>query len=273
MCWRSTGASGRARCASSNAGHVLFTGIASRERARRTAATLMDERHFSGWGIRTVADSEARYNPMSYHNGSVWPHDNALIAAGFARYHLHDFVRRAFEGMFAASQFVELHRLPELFCGFPRRPGEGPTLYPIACAPQAWAAGSLFLMLQACLGLEIDGARQEVAFRHPVLPEALPGVAHHQPRCRRRLGRSADRESPARRRRHRAPPARPGQRDRRQVTAVSAGERPAARGRPGAPRARRRSGPRAGSGRRRRRIRPAPGGKRRRAWPAAGACG
>ncbi len=161
---------------SSNAGHALFTGIASRERARRTAATLMDERHFSGWGIRTVADSEARYNPMSYHNGSVWPHDNALIAAGFARYHLHDFVRRAFEGMFAASQFVELHRLPELFCGFPRRPGEGPTLYPIACAPQAWAAGSLFLMLQACLGIEIDGARQEVAFRHPVLPEALPGL-------------------------------------------------------------------------------------------------
>ena len=160
----------------SNAGHALFTGIASREHARRTAATLMDERHFSGWGIRTVADSEARYNPMSYHNGSVWPHDNAIIAAGFARYHLHEPVRRAFEGMFAASQFVELHRLPELFCGFLRRPGEGPTLYPIACAPQAWAAGSLFLMLQACLGIEIDGGRKEVVFRHPVMPEALPGL-------------------------------------------------------------------------------------------------
>jgi glycogen debranching enzyme len=160
----------------SNAGHALFTGIASVERARRTAAALMDDRHFSGWGIRTVADSEARYNPMSYHNGSVWPHDNAIIAAGFARYHLHDLVRRAFEGMFAASQFVELHRMPELFCGFPRRPGEGPTLYPIACAPQAWAAGALFLMMQACLGLEIDGARKEVAFRHPVMPEALPSL-------------------------------------------------------------------------------------------------
>ena len=121
----------------SNAGHALYTGIASRERALRTAVTLMDERHFSGWGIRTVADSEARYNPMSYHNGSVWPHDNAIIAAGFARYGLREQVRRAFEGMFAASQFVDLHRLPELFCGFPRRPGEGPTLYPIACAPRA----------------------------------------------------------------------------------------------------------------------------------------
>ena len=160
----------------SNAGHALFTGIASVERARRTAAMLMDDPSFSGWGIRTVADSEARYNPMSYHNGSVWPHDNAIIAAGFARYHLHDLVRRAFEGMFAASQFVELHRMPELFCGFPRRPGEGPTLYPIACAPQAWAAGTLFLMMQACLGLEIDGTRKEVAFRHPVLPEALSSL-------------------------------------------------------------------------------------------------
>ena len=160
----------------SNAGHALFTGIASVERARRTAATLLDDRSFSGWGIRTVAESEARYNPMSYHNGSVWPHDNAIVAAGFARYHLHDLVRRAFEAMFAASQFVELHRLPELFCGFLRRPGEGPTLYPIACAPQAWASGALFLMLQACLGLEIDGARNEVAFRHPVMPEALPSL-------------------------------------------------------------------------------------------------
>ncbi len=160
----------------SNAGHALFAGIASREHARRTATTLMDEPHFSGWGIRTVADTEARYNPMSYHNGSVWPHDNALIAAGFARYQLRDLVLRSFEGMFAASLFVEIHRLPELFCGFPRRPGEGPTLYPIACAPQAWAAGTLFLMLQACLGIEIDGGRKEVIFRHPVLPESLPGL-------------------------------------------------------------------------------------------------
>src|SRR5207342_2662894 len=92
------------------------------------------------------------------------------------RYQLRDLVLRSFEGMFAASLFVELHRLPELFCGFPRRPGEGPTLYPIACAPQAWAAGTLFLMLQACLGIEIDGGRKEVIFRHPVMPESLPGL-------------------------------------------------------------------------------------------------
>jgi glycogen debranching enzyme len=158
----------------SNAGHALYTGIASRERARRTALTLLDDAHFSGWGIRTVASSEARYNPMSYHNGSVWPHDNAIIAAGFARYQLRDLVLRPLEGLFAASLFFDLHRLPELFCGFARRPGEGPTLYPIACAPQAWAAGSVFLFLQACLGIDVDGHRRQVSFTHPVLPESLP---------------------------------------------------------------------------------------------------
>jgi glycogen debranching enzyme len=158
----------------SNAGHALYTGIASPEHARETAATLLDDASFSGWGIRTLAASEVRYNPMSYHNGSVWPHDNALIAAGFARYHLRDLALRPLAGLFAASVFVDLHRLPELFCGFPRRPGEGPTLYPIACAPQAWAAGSLFMLLQSCLGIEVDGARQEVSFFRPVLPPSLP---------------------------------------------------------------------------------------------------
>jgi glycogen debranching enzyme len=158
----------------SNAGHALYTGIASRDHARATAHTLVEEACFSGWGIRTLASSEARYNPMSYHNGSVWPHDNALIAAGFARYQLRDLVLRPFEALFAASLFVDLHRLPELFCGFPRRPGEGPTLYPIACAPQSWAAGAAFMLLQACLGIEIDGAAKQVSLWHPILPEAIP---------------------------------------------------------------------------------------------------
>ncbi|MBI2898445.1 MAG: amylo-alpha-1,6-glucosidase [Deltaproteobacteria bacterium] len=160
----------------SNAGHALFTGIASPEHARRTAATLLGEDSFSGWGIRTVARTEARYNPMSYHNGSVWPHDNALIAHGMSRYGLRDQAVRILSGIFDASLFVDLHRLPELFCGFPRRPGEAPTLYPVACNPQAWASGAVFLLLQAALGLSIDAPGREVRFTHPELPAFLREV-------------------------------------------------------------------------------------------------
>jgi glycogen debranching enzyme len=164
------------RVRTSNAGHCLLTGIASPERARRTARTLLEEGSFSGWGIRTVAASEVRYNPMSYHNGSVWPHDNALIALGLARYGLTDEVLKVMTGLFEASLFVDLHRLPELFCGFHRRPGEGPTLYPVACAPQSWAAASVFLLLQACLGLTIQGPEGQICFSQPVLPEFLKEV-------------------------------------------------------------------------------------------------
>jgi glycogen debranching enzyme len=162
------------RVRASNAGHALWAGIASPERARRVAETLMSDASFSGWGVRTVAAGEARYNPMSYHNGSVWPHDNAMIAAGFARYGLRDLALRLFGALFDATQFFDLRRLPELFCGFERRSGEGPTLYPVACAPQAWASGSVFMLLQASLGLSIDAQRKEIAFAHPVLPEAIP---------------------------------------------------------------------------------------------------
>jgi glycogen debranching enzyme len=160
----------------SNAGHCLFTGIAGREHARRTARTLLEEHTFSGWGIRTVASSEARYNPMSYHNGSIWPHDNALIAGGFARYGLKDQVLRVLTGLFDASLFVDLHRLPELFCGFHRRPGAGPTLYPVACAPQAWSAASVFLLLQACLGLSVHAPQAQIHFDYPLLPPSLKEV-------------------------------------------------------------------------------------------------
>jgi glycogen debranching enzyme len=160
----------------SNAGHCLFTGIASREHARRTARTLLNEHAFSGWGIRTVASSEARYNPMAYHNGSIWPHDNALIAGGFARYGLKDQALKVLTGLFDASLFVDLHRLPELFCGFHRRPGEGPTLYPVACAPQAWSAASVFLLLQACLGLSVHAPQAQIHFDYPLLPPSLKEV-------------------------------------------------------------------------------------------------
>jgi glycogen debranching enzyme len=164
------------RVRSSNAGQCLLTGIASFERAAAVADTVMREDSFSGWGIRTAATSERRYNPMSYHNGSVWPHDNALIAAGLGRYGLTDAVQRILTGLFDATLFLDLSRMPELFCGFPRRPGEGPTRYPTACAPQAWAAGSIFLLLQACLGLQISAPDKRILFSNPVLPPFLGGV-------------------------------------------------------------------------------------------------
>lgn len=165
------------RVRTSNAGHCLFAGIATPEHARRVVATLTDETSFSGWGIRTVASREARYNPMSYHNGSVWPHDNALIAAGFARYGLKESAAMVLAGLLDATLFLDLHRLPELFCGFPRRPGESPTLYPVACAPQAWASAAIFLLLEACLGLSVSAPEQTLVFSKPVLPGFLPKVS------------------------------------------------------------------------------------------------
>ena len=158
------------RVRSSNAGQCLFSGIVRPDRAARVAATLFDEDGFSGWGIRTLSAVEARYNPMSYHNGSVWPHDNAVIAAGLARYGLTDALLRLFTGLFDMSLNVDLHRLPELVCGFHRRTGEAPTLYPVACAPQAWAAGAVYLLLQSVLGLTIDGPERRVTFRRGLLP-------------------------------------------------------------------------------------------------------
>jgi glycogen debranching enzyme len=165
------------RVRTSNAGHCLFTGIATEEHARRVAATLSDETSFSGWGVRTVASSQARFNPMSYHNGSVWPHDNALVAAGFARYELKESAAMVLAGLMDASIFFDLHRLPELFCGFPRRPGESPTLYPVACAPQAWASGAVFMLLQSSLGLNVFAPERRIVFTKPFLPPFLPQVS------------------------------------------------------------------------------------------------
>jgi glycogen debranching enzyme len=161
------------RVRTSNAGHCLFTGVADESRAARVAATLIDPSSFSGWGIRTVAATEARYNPMSYHNGSVWPHDNALLGTGFARYGLKEAAVTILAGLFDASVFFELHRLPELFCGFPRRLGESPTLYPVSCAPQAWASAVVLALLQACLGLDVRGTERRVVFSNPRMPDFL----------------------------------------------------------------------------------------------------
>lgn len=158
----------------SNAGHALFTRIAAASRARMVSETLMDGASYSGWGIRTVAARQARYNPMSYHNGSVWPHDNALIGAGFAYYGQRHLAARLLTGMFDAARHVDLNRLPELFCGFHRRAdGTGPTLYPVACSPQAWAAACPYLLLKACLGFQIRAAERLVQLDNPQLPSFI----------------------------------------------------------------------------------------------------
>jgi glycogen debranching enzyme len=167
------------RVRASNAGQCLFTGIASPEGAQRAAQTLLARESFSGWGIRTVASTEARYNPMSYHNGSVWPHDNALIAWGLARHGMAAKALQIWSGLFEAGMYFDLHRMPELFCGFDQEPGEGPVLYPVACAPQAWSAASVFLLLQACLGLEINGFEARIVFSRPCLPATLGELRIH----------------------------------------------------------------------------------------------
>jgi len=164
------------RVRTSNAGQCLFSGIASPAHAQRTKEALLAPDLFSGWGVRTLAAHEKRCNPMSYHNGSVWPHDNALIAFGDTHSPDKQLALSILSGFLDLSIFAELHRLPELFCGFPRRQGKGPTLYPVACSPQAWASGAVFLILQSCLGLSIDGQRSRIHLRYPALPEALPSV-------------------------------------------------------------------------------------------------
>lgn len=164
------------RVRTSNAGHCLFAGIASQRHAQKTAATLLSQEMFSGWGIRTVATNEVRYNPMAYHNGSIWPHDNAMIAYGLARYGLKEHAHKILTGLFDASIFIELHRMPEVFCGFARRRGEGITLYPLSCVPQSWAAASVFMCLQACLGLSISASPPRITFHRPILPEYLQEI-------------------------------------------------------------------------------------------------
>jgi glycogen debranching enzyme len=163
----------RCQIRSSNAGHCLFSGIASAERARRVAEQLVGTEMFSGWGIRTVSSADTRYNPMSYHNGSVWPHDTGLCAAGFSRYGFDDLIAAPFSGLFEASVTMDSHRLPELFCGFHRRSGEGPTLYPVACSPQAWSSGVVFGLLQASLRLSIDPRAKRLCIDRSILPPFL----------------------------------------------------------------------------------------------------
>ena len=162
------------RVRTSNAGHCLYAGIVRPDRARLVAETLLSPDSFSGWGVRTVAAGQARYNPLSYHNGSIWPHDNSLIVGGLAKYECKDLAGRILLGLLDASRWADLRRLPELFCGLDRSRGEGPTLYPVACSPQTWAAGAVFLLVQACLGASVQGARNRIVFDRPYLPKGIP---------------------------------------------------------------------------------------------------
>jgi glycogen debranching enzyme len=164
------------RVVSSNAGHCLFTHIATNEHAKKLAGTLLSDDMFTGWGVRTLHCNEQAYNPMSYHNGSIWPHDNALIAWGLSLYGLQDQALKIMQGMFDASLFIEMQRLPELFCGFGRRRGEGPTSYPVACSPQAWSVAAVFLLLQTCFRADINALTKTITFEKPVLPPYLEQV-------------------------------------------------------------------------------------------------
>lgn len=156
----------------SNVGHLLAFGLPDQARGEQVARTLKSALFHTGWGLRTLAGDQPRFNPMSYHNGSVWPHDTALCARGMARYGEKDAAVQWLQALFEAAVHFDM-RLPELFCGFTRRRGEPPTAYPVACLPQAWAAGSPFMMLEACLGLMVDAQREEVRIEHPRLPEAI----------------------------------------------------------------------------------------------------
>ncbi|HTV19718.1 MAG TPA: amylo-alpha-1,6-glucosidase [Polyangiaceae bacterium] len=158
------------RVRSSNAGHCLYTRIALPERHAPLAKQLMSKEMFSGWGVRTLATDERRFNPMSYHNGSVWPHDNAIIAEGLAKVGYRWEAAALLEGFFDAASFMDFQRLPELFCGFPRQPGQEPIRYPVACLPQAWASGASFSLLNAVLGVELDANSRRLTLRNPVLP-------------------------------------------------------------------------------------------------------
>ena len=164
------------RVMSSNAGHCLATGLLNREHAEMLAERLMAEDMFTGWGVRTLGAGEHRYNPMSYHNGSVWPHDNALIAAGLARVKKPHAAIRILEGLLQAAGQLNTGTLSELFCGFTRDERLGPVPYPVACHPQAWSAAGIFMIVQAILGIEVIGFEQKLVINSAEMPEWLDWI-------------------------------------------------------------------------------------------------
>jgi glycogen debranching enzyme len=161
---------------SSNAGQLLWSGMADSARAKKTMEQLMSKEMFGGWGIRTFSSAEARYNPVGYHLGTVWPHDNSIIAAGFRKYGFDDSACQVFTGIVEASKHFEKRRLPELFAGFSRDQFPIPVRYPVACHPQAWAAGSVPFMLESLLGLVPKAFENRLQILRPVLPDFVQSL-------------------------------------------------------------------------------------------------
>ncbi|MFW6150514.1 MAG: glycogen debranching N-terminal domain-containing protein [Chloroflexota bacterium] len=165
-----------ARSISSNPGQCLWTGIVSEEHAPKVVEHLFSNEMFSGWGIRTLSSQGARYNPLSYHLGSVWPHDNAIIGMGLKRYGFEDELNELATALYDCCRSFDYYRLPELFCGVPRSAHSVPVRYPVACRPQAWAAGAFPMLMHAILGLTPEARRSHLTILRPRLPYWLEQV-------------------------------------------------------------------------------------------------
>jgi glycogen debranching enzyme len=164
------------RSISSNPGHALWCGLIDAGRAKKVVDRLMQSDMYNGWGIRTLGQNEKGYNPIGYHLGTVWPHDNAIIAAGLRRYGFVEEAGKIFSDLLSAAMDFGQARLPELFTGFSRDDFAIPVHYPIACHPQAWAAGAIPFLLQTSLGLEADAFARRLKISRPVLPEFVPNI-------------------------------------------------------------------------------------------------
>lgn len=160
----------------SNPGQLLISGIVADDKKEAVCKTLMESHLFNGWGIRTLSSNEVAYNPVSYHNGSIWPHDNAIIASGLAANDHKEDAGRVFSGLFDAGTAFGDNRLPELFCGFTRAKGAPPVSYPVSCVPQAWASGCLFQLVEACIGIDVEGAQGQLNIKRPFMPSFIHQV-------------------------------------------------------------------------------------------------
>jgi glycogen debranching enzyme len=160
----------------SNPGHCLYCAIVDPEKAQPLAERLMAPDMFCGWGVRTLSSDSPAYNPMSYHNGSVWPHDNSIVAAGLKRYGFAEHTERIATAVYEIAAHARDSRLSELYCGFDRSSGAGVVEYPVACMPQAWAAAAPFMLLQAVLGVNAHAAKRTLSVIQPKLPDWLKRV-------------------------------------------------------------------------------------------------
>ena len=158
------------RSVTSNMGHLLWSRSIPLERARQVARTLLSPEGFNGWGIRTLSRGQKAYNPLSYHNGTIWPHDNSIIAMGLSHYGMQRQALQILAGAYDAARAFRHYRLPELFCGMSKGDGDLPVSYPVSCSPQAWASGAFFLILRGCLGLYPDAPGRALRIVNPQLP-------------------------------------------------------------------------------------------------------